>query len=243
MSVTRIDCQIFRPDKARGDLSSYVAFNPSGMPGSFVVANAHAAREGIGAQVACKLSLEHFVDGVLEYFSGEIGVPEGDISLAVLESAFKKANSSVYEFGHKLAAGGRLSASMLGIVVEDNTIAAGRVGTCSAYLFRENELFPFFETLDPKDISEDDFVGAKSLVTVELASVPVQAGDRIFAFSSVLTEINERKLNSFAANMTLESMDECKNCVEAVFGDKPPESFSMVAEIGPNTIYLSEVIG
>ena len=243
MSLTRIDCQIFRPDKAQGDLSSYVALNPSGMPGSFVVANAHAARAGIGAQVACKLSLEHFVNGVLDYFTGEIGVPEGEISLAVLESAFKKANSSVYEFGHKLAAGGRLSASMLGIVVEDSSIAAGRVGPCSAYLYREKELFPFFETLNPEDISEDDFVGAKSLVTVELASVPVQEGDRLFAFSSMLSELNERKLSKFAENMDLEREGECESCVETVFGDSPPESFSLVAEIGPDTIYLSEVVG
>ncbi|MEZ4753181.1 MAG: hypothetical protein R3A13_02595 [Bdellovibrionota bacterium] len=65
MSLTRIDCQFFRPESAQGDLSSYVALNPSGLPGSFVVASTHAARAGIGrAKLPVKLSLEHFVSGV-----------------------------------------------------------------------------------------------------------------------------------------------------------------------------------
>ncbi|MEZ4753180.1 MAG: hypothetical protein R3A13_02590 [Bdellovibrionota bacterium] len=170
-------------------------------------------------------------------------VHEGELSLAVLESAFKKANNSVYEFGHKLAAGGRLSASMLGIVVEDNVIAAGRVGPCSAYLYREGELFPFFESVNPEDISEDDFVGAKSLVTVELASVPVQAEDRLFAFSSLLSEAQEKLLTKFAESLDISAKDECQRCIEKVFTVKPPDSFSMTAEVGPETIYLSEVVG
>ena len=58
----------------------------------------------------------------------------------------KNANESVYSFGHKLAAGGRMASSLLGIVIEENTIAAGRVGAGSAYLYREGDLFSFFES-------------------------------------------------------------------------------------------------
>src|SRR5436190_1494747 len=100
MSLTHIDCFIFRGNGAPSDSSSFVAVNPRHVPGSLVVANALAARESISSQVACKLALEHFLDGVLDYYSGG---PENngatssikpkeyppEISLEVLEAAFK----------------------------------------------------------------------------------------------------------------------------------------------------------
>ena len=243
MSLTRIDCQFFQPEGTSSDESSFVAFNPSGMAGSLVIAAAHAARAGIGAQVACKLSLEHFTNGVLDYFGGDAEGDDSEISLSVLESAFKKANTSVYNFGHKLAAGGRLAASLIGLVVEDNVIAAGRVGPSSAFLYRDGELFPFFDEDAEENVSEDDYVGAKSLVTVELASVPVQASDYIFAFNGFLNKAHEVKLEQFAAELDELDEKDAQKCTSKLFGiSGPPGGFLMIAHIGPDAIYLSEVI-
>lgn len=72
------------------------------------------------------------------------GAAASVVSLELLEKAFKAADDSVYQFGHKLAAGGRLSTSLIGLVIEKNLIAAGRVGHGNAYLCREGEVFPFF---------------------------------------------------------------------------------------------------
>ena len=242
MALTRLDCHLYRGARAELDGSSFVVLNPSQKPGTVVVSCAAAVRTGIGSQVACKLSLEHFVNGVLDFY----GKPHdraqdtvSSVSVEVLEAAFKSANTSVYEFGHKLAAGGRLAACLLGLVIEDDVIAAGRAGAGSAYLFRQGELFPFFET---KEIAqgEDTWVGSQSLVTVELASVPIQESDRLVVFSQTLRESQEERLRhvlSDAEELSAEVLElVVKNTVDA-----PHElAFACAAQLGPKTIYLSE---
>ena len=104
MSLTHINCNLFRGAGASNDSSSYVALNPSRAPGSLVLGVSIAARQSLSNQVACKLGLEHFIDGVLAYYDelpssdsdGEEGAESNPIGLEVLESAFKKANSKVY---------------------------------------------------------------------------------------------------------------------------------------------------
>ena len=251
MSLTHFDCYFYRGQDATIDTSSFVALNPTRKPASVVIAGASAMKESLGSQVACRLALEHFVDGVLEFFdgahdeskaAGNDDIPE--ISLEVLEVAFKRANSSVYDFGHKLRAGGRMSASLLGLVIENNTIAAGRVGPGSAYLYRSGELFPFFEhnveVTDPANI--ESYVGANSVVPVELASVPIEESDRILVFSNYLSDEQERSLLGTVEQMELTSVDPCQYVVDHIFDDTEELAFSMVGKIGPETIYLSKAV-
>lgn len=248
MSFTRIDSHFYRGDAASYDTSSFTALNPNQQPGSFVAAGAMAARESLGGQVACKLALEHFVDGVLGYFDGReprSKREDGEISLEVLETAFRKANSSVYQFGHSLAAGGRMAASLIGLVIEHSTISVGRVGYGSAYLVRGGESFPFFEPPVMENLTKNRgaFIGSNSLVPVELASVPIEEGDSILVFSDFLEVEKEQGLGMFLSDYDWNEGQPCKDLCQYLFPDMVDLSFAMIARVGPDTIYLSKVLG
>ena len=246
MTITRIDCQFFR-SPGGGERAHYAALNPSRQPGSLVFAGSYAAREGISSQVAGKLALEHFVSAVLDYCQTKEGEDlDADIPLEVLEAAFRNANSSVYTFGHKLAAGGRMAASLLGIVIEQRTVAAGRVGANSAYLFRGGELFPFFEprTFGHDEASLEKLIGAHSIVSVELAAVPIQEDDFVVAFSEVLDSDTELQLNTILSEEPLRrdvSLADyyMQRVLSRLFPESEEPKFAMLAHVGPNAIYLS----
>lgn len=252
MSITRIDCQFYRYEYA-GERSGYVALNPSRRPGSLVFAGSSAAREGISSQVASKLSREHFISAVLDYFGANRSAAatrdEEDISLEVLEAAFRNANTSVYNFGHKLAAGGRMAASLLGLVVERKIVAAGRVGPGSAYLYRGGELFPFFEARDfgNDEAALERLIGAHSIVSVELASVPITEDDIIVAFSTVLDSDTEQQLTVLLAEEPIKpevSLVEyhMRRLIPRLFGEPEDLMFAMVARVGPEAIYLGNAV-
>jgi hypothetical protein len=263
MSLTHIDCYIYRGQEASLDNSSFVAVNPRHAPGSLVVASAQATRESISSQVACKLALEHFLTGVLDFYNGssdkfgnpiqnksngelnaEMLAPKPEISLEVLEAAFKNANSSVYSFGHKLAAGGRMSASLLGMVLDEDLLAVGKVGPGSVYLFRQGELFPFFENSKEKqsDISHESLIGAHSLVSVELASVPAEESDAIIMLSKQLDTHQEEKLAEVLLFAGTTHANISTIISKKVFGDIEKLPLTFVANLGPETIYLAEAV-
>ncbi len=254
MGLTRIDCDFSRLGGGTNpDTSSFVAINPKSSPGSLLVAGACAARGTIGSQVACRLSLEHFVEGALSYFSqtetSQTSNGNGyhinqESSLQALEAAFKQANNSVYSFGHKLAAGGRLAASLIGLVVEDKVTAAGRVGAGSAYLYRSGELFPFFETsqAEKPESFEWTYVGTNSLVSVELASVPTLESDLLLVFSNNLDANKEAQVVSVLADLDLWGSSVCQKVTARLKCLVSEMSFFMCAYIGPDTIYLDEKV-
>lgn len=214
------------------------------------MSGACAAKNSIGSQVACKLSLEHFTEGVLEFFdrrdsqAGENGDRplSGEVSQDVLEAAFKRANASVYDFGHKLAAGGRMAASLIGIVIEDSVIAAGRVGPWSAYLHRSGTLYPFFDEGKKEPETLDGFVGAQSLVTVETASVPIEESDMIIVFSSMLDHEKEVELSKIVEGINFSDLKPCQSLSAQLFPDAEKVAFAMLARIGPDAIYLSNAV-
>ena len=249
MSLTRVDCQFFRGESSAAETSSYVALNAGMTPGSLVVAGAWAVREGIGSQVASKLALEHFVEGVLRYFeSGKKYValegeePPAEVSLQVLETAFRSANAAVFEFGTKLAAGGRMSASLIGFVIEDNSLAAARAGGGSAYLFRAGEVFPFFEESEKKtdDPTLGHFVGAQTTVSVELAAVPMQEADTVFVFPWTLDAAHEAQLKEFAGHIDFTQPVSCELISRKLFAEGGKDlPFAISARLGPEAIYLA----
>ena len=118
MGLTRLGCHRFRGEKAAHDVSSFVALNPLAHPSCLVFAGSSAARESLGSQVAYKLAIDYFVSGIQTYFADQSGAAKGEEKVVkALEEAFRAANSSVYSFGHKLSAGGRMAASLLGVVI------------------------------------------------------------------------------------------------------------------------------
>jgi hypothetical protein len=267
MALTRLDCDIFRGREAVTDASAFVALNPLLRPAQLVFAGATAVIEGVGSQVAYRLAIEHFVKGVLSCYE-KSGSPAADPSadedsaVWVLEEAFRLANSSVYSFGHKLAAGGRMAASLLGLAIEGERFAAARVGQGSVYLFRHKQLFPLFSTEgidrsvvgDVPEFSPDafnqrqTFVGSNSIIDVEIASVSLQPGDTIAAFSRPLTTLNETLLfqhlevvagEGFPDTQPLHQAEQM--CVD-VFTEPDTLSFACLAALGPEVIFCSKVL-
>lgn len=242
MSITRIDCSFFRGAEVQKDLCSFVAFNPRQKPGSLVVAGAQAVRSGLSSQVACKIALENFVEAVLGSVDSSKGsaVDAEESGQEMLETAFRKANSSVYDFGHQMAAGGRMAASVIGFILEQDHAAAGRVGHWSSYLWRSGEIFPFFESQDSNDKS---FLGSQSVVTVETASVPIEAGDYLFVFSDKLDQDQETLLKELT-NASQATQDFVTDIVfKKVFKNHTTLGLGLCARIGPEVIYLSEAVG
>jgi serine/threonine protein phosphatase PrpC len=250
VQTTKIDIFFYRGGPSATEDASYVSFNPTLTPGSLVAATSVTSRESISNQVASKMALERFVEGVLEFFSSGAADSkkgsEDEKSLQILEAAFKKANSAVYQFGHKLAAGGRMSASLIGLVLEDACVAAGRAGRSSAYLARGASLFPFFD--QPRDVgmneqqAREQLVGAHSMVSVELASVTVEANDVVVAFSEPLTEGDELRLRDIVQAVDLKAKNPAEAVVRALFGPDRRVSFALLAAIGPSAIYLDRAV-
>lgn len=253
MTLMRVDCHVYRGPLASTEGSSFVALGATRVPGSLVVAASTAVRESIGGQVACRLSLEHFVSGALGYFDG-VRDDSQDIprSMPALELAFKNANDSVYAFGHKLAAGGRMAASLVGIVAADRSLAAGRVGLSGAYLFRRGEVFPFFERRTPDENSRSQLatptVGSQSTVAVELASVPIESGDLVILLPHELSLVNERELREICAEeadarlVGEHGVGFCRRLCRALYAESDRLAFGFVARFGQDSIYLDKAV-
>lgn len=264
MSLTRLDCHIFRGERSPRDISSFVALNPHLQPSRVVFAGSSAVRDSVGSQVAYRMALDYFMQGVESCFTekglGADSLGPEELTVKVVEDAFRLANSSVYSFGHKLSAGGRMAATLLGVVIDQGRLATGRVGFGSVYLLRQGQLYPFFETPEadvdrvgdanefPDDIASRkvSFVGANALVDVELASVDLQEGDVVCAFSRPLTTLNETLL--FESLETLQSEgfplqplpEVAERLCKDVFTEPESLSFAFVASVGPNAIYCAQ---
>ena len=295
MSVTRLDCYTYRGIRAARDVSSYFAATPLALGharhsnasiGRFVFAGSAAAREGLGSQVAYRLALDYFLSGVTAFLGGvrdpipSHGSSQGaahdhfpipgtsgseEAAVELLHDAFRSANASVYSFGHKLAAGGRMSASLIGLVVEGGKLAAGRAGVGSVYLYRDGGLLPFFENPEDSerigDASETpdlhalkrlSFIGANSVVDVEVASVDLQPGDIACVFSRPLTNLNEtlllESLEAFEADRVFEGssgkrrMDVASMLCKEVFTEPDTLSFAVLLRAGPDTIFCDQIV-
>ncbi|MCB9029626.1 MAG: hypothetical protein H6619_01130 [Deltaproteobacteria bacterium] len=249
MHFTRVDCDIYDGSKSSEGGESFAVLNPSGTPGCAVLGMTSAARDGVSSHVASRLALEHYLDSIQNFFQtksiNQTSIElQTDLNLEVLEDAFREANRSVYEFGHKLAAGGRMAASLMGVVLCGDVIAAGKADTGNAYLIRRGEVVPFFvedAALNDKG-KQQNYVGAHSMVNVELSSIFLESNDRIVVFSRSLTENEESKFIDLAPGLDTTVVKPAKLFAEKIFSrsSEPPSIF--VISIGPAGIYLSEEI-
>jgi serine/threonine protein phosphatase PrpC len=268
MAITRLDCDIFRGSGALSEASAYVALNPALKPAQMVFAGSTAVIQGLGSQVAYRLALDYFVEGLLGHLQRDERGKEksahrdsdDEAAVNALEAAFRSANASVYGFGHKLAAGGRMAASLLAFVVDNQRFAAARVGQGSVYLFRGNQLFPFFSSdgVDRAVVGDIDefggeeatqrqvYVGSHSIIDVEVASVELNPGDYVVAFSRPLTTLNETLLFQHLEVLTNEGFPQSQPdrmaeqmCLD-VFTQPETVSFACMAALGPEVIYCSK---
>lgn len=242
MALTKIDCDIFRGSNSSFNTSSFSVFNPGIRPGRMAFSGAYAVRESLGSQLACTLAIERFNEAVLNFYSPQNKIGEGDehLSQLVLETAFKQTNAAVYNFAHKLASGGSMSASVMGAVLDKHSISVGKVGDWSAYLVRENFLYPFFEN-SAKNKSETIYLGSQISINVETTYVPIQAGDVFLAFSKSLSVKEEKNLIELVAEFNMRVTEMARHITEFSCDKSSDISFSLFSKIGPASIYLEEV--
>lgn len=250
MSLTKLQCACQKGEKWGVDSGSCVFFNPQSRPGCLAFGGSTAARESIGGQVASKLALEHFIEGMLDYFHP---APQGRgeretetvsaENLQAIEVAFKRANNSVYTFGHKLAAGGRMAASLIGVIFQENVVSIGKVGGACAYLARGGELYPFFDA-GSEDNTPDDgaglYVGSASLVSVQLSSVRLEERDALFFFSDSLSEAQVNRLFGILDEREQNPSTGCAGVLRQLFPHKNEYGFAAMMEAGVDVIFLDE---
>lgn len=149
------------------------AFNPLARPGELVVILARGEGNGLGARLANKLAVEHFTEAVLELGAttepGDEAREFGSVvhkprAVALLEAGFERANGQIYAFGHKLAAGGGLSTSIIAIAVSNGELAAAKVGNGDVMLERSGEKVWLFsgQEVDVPSSIHDRGLSAKS---------------------------------------------------------------------------------
>ncbi len=251
MSLTRLQCAFQKGEKWGVDSSSCVFFNPQSRPGCLAFGGSTAARESIGGQVAARLALEHFVEGMLDFFHpAPLRIEERDTetvsaeNLQAIEVAFKRANNSVFTFGHKLAAGGRMAASLIGVILQENVISIGKVGGACAYLARGGELYPFFDAGVPEEGATEGgggvYVGSASLVSVQLSSVRLEEGDALFFFSDSLADAPVNRLFGALDGREQNPSMECSSVLMQLFPHPNEYGFAAMAEAGADVIFLQE---
>jgi hypothetical protein len=254
MGISKIDCSVYRGSMASLERSSYRVFSPGMMPANAVFVGAAGVRDGLGSQVAFRLALDHFVEGV-------VGSETPGDPIALLEGGFRAANQGVYQFGHRLAAGGRLTASVLGAVISPQAVAVGRVGIGTAFLVRRGSVYPFFEehdrdpltftetldAVDPVRARAVACIGQNSLVDVELASVPVAPGDLVIVSSRFPRPDQVAEASDVIASVNAEEPREphlralAREFFVRLLSDPETVAYGLMARVGPETIYLSEV--
>jgi len=228
-----VDCSL--------DRSSYCFLNPVLQPGVFAFAASQAVQDSIGSQVACRLALEHFTEGTIDFCS--VGAIDHSRPAAVgaLEAAFRRANQSVYSFSHGLAAGGRLAASLIGLVLFKDLLAVARVGTHSAYLIRSGELFALFEDLDKSRSQEVEHggVGTQAKVEVEVSSLAIEAGDTFVLIPQPLNKADQELLLSVVEDLeTLEIGNAAAETAGFVCSEPRELPYLFLSRIGSRAHFL-----
>lgn len=237
MSLTKFDSNFYRGKQVVPTMSSYVAFNVGCQPGRLVMAGSVASQANLGGQIAAKLCLEHLSESILDCYEkidSDEGVEEGNI----LERSLKNANIAVYNFGHQLAAGGRLASSLLVLVIENERIISGRVGSMGAYLYRKGNIYPFFVNKE----CTDTCIGVNSKVLVETAEVEAQPYDSVFLFSKLLSESQEQLLARSLGGIQGRVDFDLDKIVKNIFPDSDNVEFAQVVCIGPKTLFLGDYI-
>lgn len=239
MTLSKIDCDVFRGANTNLNSSSYSVLNPGMTPGCMSFCGAYAVKESLGSKLACTLSIERFNEAVTGFYTNksiEKKEDEEPISQSILELAFKQTNSAVYNFGHKLAAGGKMSASVMGAVLDNNSIAVGKIGGWSAYLVRDKFLYPFFESKN--ESTDKPFLGSQLGVNVQTTFVPIEEDDIFLAFSKTFSQKEEQNLLDLVSELNTVVPSMARHITEFACNNSKEIAFSIYSKIGPASIYL-----
>jgi len=152
----------------------FVSFSLDTQPSPLVVGCFEGGKAGIGSQIAVRMSREACVRVALECQSQE--------GLDIVRNVLSEANQQVYQYGHRMAAGGQIAARGVVGVFDGDKMYLGQVGSFGHYLWRNNALHPFYEPAkDEQEGVLTRFIGANAKVLVDLASVNLKNGDLVIS--------------------------------------------------------------
>lgn len=208
----------------REEAGSFIrSFNPATKPGIAYLIGATPLRTKLGSQVAARLAIDKF----LESLSNSSDIDDR------LEKAFAFANSAIYEFGHKLAAGGRMSTTLVAVCIENGEAHCARVAGGDVLLYRRGQIFSFF---DDAPIETEAGLGGASLVSVQLSNIELNEFDKIIFLSNSLPQQRKPRLLDY---LEVDRGDS-KGLLREVFPFPDEQDFVGIVNIGPNVIFLNE---
>ena len=176
----------------------------------------------ITSQIAVQLSHDAIAERALEFACELSRAPEslagGDdpLSLRFVREALKAANTGVYEYSHRMAAGGQVSATGFVASFDGVKFGLGQVGSYETYVWRSGQLEPFYDySEEVLDSSREGilrrFIGANAQILVDLAAVNVRQGDIV-----VLTSMCREERFPAVVERVLSTTDSLADAAVAV---------------------------
>ena len=201
-------------------------------------------RNSITAQIAVKMALDAALERALETTSAESDLP---LASNVVRESFKEANSRVYQYGHRMGAGGSMGATGMIASYADSRFTMGRVGDYEGYLIRGGGFLPLFERAEkdiPKAGVRSRYIGANAQVLVDLASLEVLSGDLV-AFTNLPLTNETSEVFREALDKSLPLTERATTAVKrvsALVGAADHQPILALLQIGRPTIVLREVV-
>jgi hypothetical protein len=174
------------------DEVNYRAFSGLGHADFSAIAISTARARNLSCQLASKLALEKYADVLFNSVRRHRFHKKQERDPLILEDVFLQTNDYIYRFAHKLAAGGKTSASLVGVLWGPHAVSVARAASGSVFLVRDEQLFPFFD--DTMSVYDIAYLGVTHNPVLDFSSVQAKRGDLVLLFSERMSDILQRNL-------------------------------------------------
>ncbi len=170
-----------------GGASCFVSLGTEcrGEPPPLFFAALYGTRQNISSQIAVQMSIDAFVERAQETAASP---PDSSLPLAsvIVREAFKEANTRVYQYAHRMGAGGTMGAVGAAACYHSGRFTMARVGPFAGYFLRKKETTLLFEQSEKQSAAGTltRFIGANAQILVDMATLEISPGD-LLAFTSL----------------------------------------------------------
>ncbi len=150
-------------------------------PATFMLAVVEGERGSITGQIAAQMAIAAIGEKAQEICAapgaqGRVPAPD------VVRDVFREANRQVYQYAHRMQAGGQVGATGFVCAFDGECFAAAKVGVYEHYLWRNRELIRLHRQSSDAETQSaagtlQRFIGANSQILVDFASVTLRDGD------------------------------------------------------------------
>lgn len=180
-----------------------------------LIASIEGERGKIVNQIAVKMSADAIFNTAASYFEANGGRDSSrPLASALVREAFKEANQQVYQYVHRMAAGGRGGANGFIAAFDGLRFSIAKVGGYASYLYRGNNLVSLHEQTATEDYRAgvlQRFIGANAQILVDFASTQLEEGDVL-----ALTTIPDSEALSSSVKNSLSSFSALEKAAEEI---------------------------